>query len=161
MQGIQVHKLDYTSNKVITAYSGKVIRFDPVKQVIVIKAIWERPDLDLGYTTFENGDIFTEYYYGNHWYNVFTIHSRYQKLRGWYCNITKPAVITPMKIDYVDLFLDLWITPQGKIIELDQDEFSNAEIDDATRSQALNGMMQLKEHIATCREPFMLFEKVN
>jgi len=44
-------------------------------------------------------------------------------LKGWYCNITKPAVVTEDELTFVDLALDLWVWPDMRYLVLDEDEF--------------------------------------
>ena len=46
------------------------------------------------HATLRRGDRFIETYYTDRWYNIFEIHAREDdRLKGWYCNIAKPAVM--------------------------------------------------------------------
>jgi hypothetical protein len=94
------------------------------------------------------GDRFVETWYTDRWYNIFEIHDRDDdSLKGWYCNIGKPAVFDANDvISYVDLALDLWIAPDGTQTVLDEDEFTNIEWDEETRSRPLAAMEELQEH---------------
>ncbi|OQY20658.1 MAG: hypothetical protein B6I35_10355 [Anaerolineaceae bacterium 4572_32.2] len=47
--------------------------------------------MDLGYVALEPSDRWTECFYTDRWYNVFEIHAADDSLKGWYCNITRPA----------------------------------------------------------------------
>ncbi len=81
----------------------------------------------LAYARFSPGDIFTETFYTDRWYNVFEIVDAQQKLKGWYCNITRPSRITENEneneIEWDDLALDVWMDTQGAQQVLDEDEF--------------------------------------
>jgi uncharacterized protein len=76
---------------------------------------------------FEAGDIFTEFYFWNRWFNVFHVVSAEGTLRGWYCNVTQPPGVTGDTLTYVDLELDLFVHPDGRMTVLDEDEFAVAE----------------------------------
>jgi protein associated with RNAse G/E len=86
-------------------------------------AVFERDGRDLGYVRFEKGDVFYEWYYFDRWYNVFQVYSKDGALKGWYCNITKPAVVAGDELTFVDLALDLWVWPDMSYLVLDEDEF--------------------------------------
>jgi hypothetical protein len=45
---------------------------------------------------------------------------------GWYVNLEQPMTRTRVGFDYDDLLLDLWITPEGDVRRLDEDEFARA-----------------------------------
>ncbi len=66
-------------------------------------------------------------------------------LKGWYCNVGKPAVIEDGILSYVDLALDLWVSPDGKQTVLDEDEFKALELDEELKAGALKGLDELKE----------------
>ena len=82
---------------------------------------------DLGYVVFERGDVFYEYYFRDRWYNVFQIYSAGGELKGWYCNVSAPAVIEDGVLTFVDLALDLFVYPDRRFLVLDQDEFDELE----------------------------------
>jgi protein associated with RNAse G/E len=87
-----------------------------------------------------------EYYYSDRWYNIFVIHDREDGIiKGWYCNVGKPALIEDGIVSYVDLALDLWVSADGTQTVLDEDEFEALKIDDDLRSSALKGLADLKE----------------
>jgi len=121
MPSITVHLLKPSKGTTIT-YHGDLLRADAAE--ILILARWERPALSLGYVTFETGDRFYEYYYTDRWFNVFRIHSSAGQLKGWYCNVTRPAQIDGDTISSEDLELDLFVAPdRSTCLRLDLDEF--------------------------------------
>src|SRR6185312_13590230 len=102
-------------------YSGEIIEHS--HDEVIIQAYWRQAAKDLGYTKFEPGDSFTEYYYTDKWFNIFAIASADGRRKGWYCNVTEPALISDDCIKQIDLLLDVWVYPTGKTLILDEDEF--------------------------------------
>jgi protein associated with RNAse G/E len=136
-----------------TRYEGKIIR--RTADDIVIEAYWTLPARDLGYTRFEPGDRFIEYYSAKRWFNIFDIASSDGTRKGWYCNIAEPARIDDDQIKQIDLILDVWITPQGETLMLDEDEFAaETTLSQKQRTEARMGMQALLALLAARAEPF-------
>lgn len=136
-------------------YQGEVI--ERLADGVVIQAYWTHATKDLGYTRFEAGDRFIEYYYTNRWYNIFDIATADGTRKGWYCNIAEPAVIFADRIEQVDLLLDVWVDPTGEPLILDEDEFtSDTTLNDEQRNGAQQGLYELLQMIAAQQEPFTL-----
>lgn len=134
-------------------YQGKVL--ERTADRVVIQAYWTLPTKALGYTTFEPGDHFLEYYYRDRWYNIFDIANTDGMRKGWYCNITEPAVIFDDRIEQVDLLLDVWVSPQGETLILDEDEFTaDTTLSDEQRRGARTALQTLLEVIAARQEAF-------
>jgi uncharacterized protein len=112
---------------------------------IVLEAYFDREDREFHGMPLCRGDRFLETYYTDRWYNIFEIHSRDDDaLRGWYCNIGKPAVIDGETLSYIDLALDLLVFPDGHQLVLDEDEFLGLKISAQDRKQALATLAELK-----------------
>ncbi|HMO96705.1 MAG TPA: DUF402 domain-containing protein, partial [Tepidiformaceae bacterium] len=47
------------------------------------------------------------------------------ELALWYCNVTTPPSFDGCQIGYVDLDLDVKVTPDGEVHLLDEDEFED------------------------------------
>lgn len=149
---ITVIKQDPHGKEVIH-YQGELLHHLP--QGVVIQARWTNPVKDLGYTRFEPGDHFTEYYYTHRWFNIFAIASTQGQLKGWYCNITEPARIFDSHIEQRDLYLDLWVTPDGETLLLDEDEFNaDSSLSSTQRLGAHQGLQTLLELIQQRQEVF-------
>jgi predicted RNA-binding protein associated with RNAse of E/G family len=137
-------------------YEGERLREAPGE--ILILARWERPALDLGYITFETGDRFYEHYYSERWYNIFEIRSATGRLKGWYCNVTRPAHIEDSTITSEDLELDLFVSSDRATIKrLDEDEFEArgfAQSDPATYMAALAAIGELEQLARAGAAPF-------
>ena len=132
------------SGEVTYEYEGVLLRRDD--HSLVLEALFDRADMPFMDVVFKTGDRFVEYYYTDRWYNIFAIHDREDgKVKGWYCNVGKPAVFEDDIVSYVDLALDLWVATNGAQTILDEDEFQELELDDNLRSRALQGMTELKE----------------
>jgi predicted RNA-binding protein associated with RNAse of E/G family len=124
-----------------TRYQGTILE-RPVGG-IVIEAVWKLPDYNLGYTRFETGDRFVEYYYADRWFNIFAVASKERVHKGWYCNIAEPARISIDTIVQVDLYLDVWINPEGKTLLLDEDEFETSTL--LSKQQRVGARQGLQE----------------
>jgi protein associated with RNAse G/E len=149
---ITVFKLN-PQGEVTVQYQGEVIKRDA--RSVVIQANWTMPARDMGYTQFEPGDRFTEYYYADRWFNIFDIADRDGIHKGWYCNIAEPAYIANEAIKQIDLLLDVWINPQGQSLLLDEDEFAAATtLSVEQRHGAQQGLQALIQMLTTREEPF-------
>jgi protein associated with RNAse G/E len=136
-------------NIITWQYTGQVISRD--SNSVILEARFNRSDMPFQGTTLKNGDRFIETFYEDRWYNIFEIHDRDDdSIKGWYCNIGLPAVWDGVDaISYVDLALDLWVSPAGVQTVLDEDEFANIDLDPASRAQALEALAELQHHFAT------------
>lgn len=113
---------------------------------IHLEAHFNGKDAEFMGVTIRRGDPFVEIYYTDRWYNIFEIHDRDDRaLKGWYCNIGFPAVITDRTVSYVDLALDLWVSPDGKQTVLDEEEFRALKLGAAERRQARRGLRELQQ----------------
>ncbi len=124
-------------------YEGEVI--ERGADWIVIEAFFDRDDTPFMDTSLKRGDRFVETYYSNRWYNIFEIYDRDDgALKGWYCNITRPAKFLDGRVEYVDLFLDLWVSAHGAQTVLDEDEFLVADLDEITRRSVRHALLELQ-----------------
>ena len=131
------------AGEVTYQYEGDLIARD--ENSITLEALFDRADMPFQDVVFKTGDRFVEYYYADRWYNIFEIFDRDDgQIKGWYCNVGKPAVIADGVVSYVDLALDLWVSVDGKQTVLDEDEFAELELDDELCGNALNGLEELK-----------------
>src|SRR6476661_2235673 len=117
MRIVTIHLLKPGKSTTIT-YSGELLRHEPGH--MLIHARWERTRLDLGYVVFEPGDHFYEHYYSERWYNIFELRGESGALKGWYCNVCRPAQFDGDTIVSEDLELDLFVAPdRAQILRLD------------------------------------------
>jgi predicted RNA-binding protein associated with RNAse of E/G family len=126
-------------------YEGKELLRD--KNIVKVEALFNRDDTSLLDIVIKRNDRFLEAFFNDRWYNIFEIRDRDDNsLKGWYCDICKPAVITDHQISYADLALDLWVFPDGRKQVLDEDQFNHLDLDDKLRNHALVSLQDLKDN---------------
>ena len=122
---------------------------------LLIHARWDRDMLELGYMTFETGDHFYEHYYTDKWFNIFEIRSERGQLKGWYCNVTKPARVEGNTVYSEDLELDLFVSAdRQEVVTLDEEEFEQRGFSQEVREGALKGLGELRERARLAAPPF-------
>lgn len=104
-------------------YPAEVLADDGVR--LSVRAPWAAEGVrDFGFVRFEPGDVFVEHYWRARWYAVKEVRSADGALKGWYCDITRPATIEGTEVVVEDLDLDLWVSADGsEVLRLDEDEF--------------------------------------
>lgn len=131
------------ADEVTWQYDGQVVSRG--ENFIIIEALFNRDDLPFQDVVFKRNDRFVETFYTDKWYNVFAVYDRDDgKLKGWYCNITKPAVIEDGSVSFVDLALDLWVSADGKQTVLDEDELEELSLDDDLKKKVYDGLLELQ-----------------
>ncbi|MEV6795874.1 DUF402 domain-containing protein [Streptomyces sp. NPDC051320] len=101
---------------------------------------------DFGFVRFEPGDVFTEHYWRNRWYAVKEVRAGDGELKGWYCDVTRPAEMGGGELVVEDLDLDLWVSADGStILRLDEDEFAASGIADRDPEAARHAVQALDE----------------
>ena len=131
------------SGEVTVEYEGVVLQRG--ENSVTLEALFTREDMPFMDVIFKKGDRFVEYFYADRWYNIFAVHDRENgEVKGWYCNIGKPAEIEADVVSYVDLALDLWVSANGKQTVLDEDEFEELALSKELSAAALKGLEELK-----------------
>ena len=131
------------AGEVTYEYEGVLLSRDG--NSITLEALFNREDMPFMDVVLKKGDRFVEHYYTDRWYNIFAVYDRDNgEIKGWYCNIGKPAVIDDGVVSYVDLALDLWVSVNGKQTVLDEAEFEKLDLNEELSAGALNGLNELK-----------------
>jgi hypothetical protein len=155
MRHFTVHLLKPAKNTTIT-YQGELLHEQP--GYVVLLARWDRPALNLGYVVFEPGDHFYEHYYAERWFNIFEVRAAHGELKGWYCNVTRPARIEGDTVLSEDLELDLFVPPErDHLLRLDLEEFEArgfAAAEPATYAAALAALDELERMARSGLPPF-------
>ena len=142
MNQIQVLKLDL-SGAVVWKYAGTVIRRRPHR--VTLEAPFDIDRVPVADAVLRRGDRFVETYYDRRMYNVFRVFDGPRgPLKGWYCNISRPALLGSTTVSWVDLALDLWVGPDGAQFVLDQNEFDALELSLPERHEALATLAALQ-----------------
>lgn len=144
-------KLD-ESGREVWRYPGRVLaRKD---HSIRLEAFFDRAAADLGPVVFQRGDRFVETFYTDRWYNVFAVYDGAGgDLKGWYCNICRPAEIGEDTVRCEDLALDVWVSVSGAVHVMDEDEFVALKITDEGRRMALAGLERVLQAAADGQLP--------
>jgi predicted RNA-binding protein associated with RNAse of E/G family len=151
MDQVTVRKLDHTGREIIS-YPGDVL--ERSSGAIVLRTAWDREPVDLDFVVLERDDLWTEIFYSDRWYNIFQIRASDGRLKGWYCNVTRPAKITRDEVLAEDLALDLWVDPNGSVQVLDEDEFAELDLPLEEREMAQEALGQLRAMVAREAPPF-------
>lgn len=140
------------ADKVIWQYEGVELHRD--ENSITVEAFFNRDDMPFQEIVLKRNDRFVETFYTDKWYNIFEIYDRDDgKLKGWYCNITKPAVIEDRQVSYVDLALDLWVSADGRQTVLDEDELEELTLDVELKRKAFAGLREVKQYFESKNPP--------
>lgn len=142
---IDIIKLN-AQNQEVWRYQGRIIAQD--QSSLLVEAFFNIDDRPFHGITIRRNDRSIERYFLDRWYNIFEIHDRDDdRLKAWYCNITKPAKLSPEEISYVDLALDVLVYPDGKYITLDHEEFEALNLDPMTQKKAFRALDEIKNII--------------
>jgi hypothetical protein len=148
---IRVLKLNL-AGEVTWQYEGHVLRREP--NAVILEALFNRPDMPFVDVVFKRNDRFVETFYADRWYNTFEIYDRDNgKLKGWYCNIGRPATIGDGMVSYADLALDLWVSADGKQTVLDKAEFDALILDPLERANCLTALAELQRTFKSKQPP--------
>ncbi|MGQ9681677.1 MAG: DUF402 domain-containing protein [Anaerolineae bacterium] len=121
---------------------------------IVVEAEWTRGPLELGLLSFLPGDRFRETYFFARWWNTYEVQSPTGDLRGWYCNIARPARLTGRVLAFEDLALDLLVSPCGEMVLVDEAEFSSLRLTDDERAAAHAAVAEIRALVCAGAPPF-------
>ncbi|MEU6147160.1 DUF402 domain-containing protein [Streptomyces sp. NPDC047081] len=128
-------------------YDAELLADDGTR--VAVRAPWAGEGVrDFGFVRFEAGDVFTEYYWRDRWYAVKEVRDAGGALKGWYCDVTRPAVLSGGELVVEDLDLDLWVSADGTDVRrLDEDEFADsglAETDPRAAAAAVAALDELE-----------------
>lgn len=151
MTDVTIRKLDHMGREVLS-YPGTVL--EQQDDAVTLRTSWDRSPVDLGFVVLEPGDCWTEFFYSNRWYNVFEIRAGDGRLKGWYCNITRPARIGKREVAAEDLALDLWVEPDGETTVLDEGEFAQLPLSRRERRMARQALVELEHRVEKRLFPF-------
>lgn len=147
---IHIYKRDH-HHRQRAFYIGVVQSSNP--NCVTVKAFWKQATMktDFG-MSMEPGDFFIEQFYLNRWYNVMALFSptpTAPTLKGWYANVTRPTFFENEALVWEDLKLDVWMTPDGKMTTLDEDEFAaiTHELAPHEIASAHGALLQIREEL--------------
>ena len=151
-EAITVHKLDFQGREV-WRYAGRVLTRGATN--LTLEAVFDHDDEEFFGLRLQRGDRFVETYYTDRWYNVFAIHDGDQGgLKGWYCNIARPARIEDKDLFAEDLALDLIVDRRGKWWVADEAEFEALPITEQDLKRASEALTELQRLASASQGPF-------
>lgn len=152
MGEITVKKLNHRGEQVWQYAGEEVARGETW---VCVQARFNRSDVDAGVVVFRRGDLMTEWFYTDRWYNVFRLQDVDDgRLKGWYCNITRPAVLTATTVAADDLALDVFVSPSGELTLMDEDEFAALDLSPDDQAAVWSAVDALREAVASRQPPF-------
>lgn len=156
-RSITICKCDAQGQEV-WSYPGSILEQD--ESGVLVQAYFDRELLNLGLLELRRGDRFLERYYFDRWYSIFSISAGGSgPLKGWYCNIARPAVLEATRLRADDLALDYIVLPDGRMQLLDEDEFQALILEDGERLAARRALDSLRNLISTRQTPFSMIER--
>jgi hypothetical protein len=150
---MEVLKLDI-EGRIARRYKGRELRRTPHSIVLEAPFVIDGPEMRILDVVLKKGDRFVETYYDDRGYNVYEIYDRDSgNLKGWYCNLSRPANISYGEVSWVDLALDLWAWPDGRTALLDEDEFNLLPLHPSERDLVWSSVRELEQHFQYKRPP--------
>lgn len=126
----------------VLAYAGELR--EQTERMVCVVAPFGLPTRDLGYVVLKQGDIFTEWFYADKWYNVFRIQDvDTHTIKGYYFNFVRPARFFPDYLTQDDLMLDLFLSPTGEQLWLDEAEYRACELSDTERASVAEACQEV------------------
>ena len=122
---------------------------------VCIDAEFGCADRDLDYILLRRGDFFREWFFTNRWFNIFRVSDvETGRVKGWYCNITRPAEFSDGQIAADDLCLDVFVGTDGSTLLLDEDEFALLQLSPKERSAAWEAVQTIRQMVRSKAPPF-------
>ncbi|WP_415948872.1 DUF402 domain-containing protein [Streptomyces sp. KLOTTS4A1] len=142
---IQIHLRKAGRTKI--RYPARLLGDDGTR--VTVRAPWAGEGVrDFGFVRFEPGDVFTEHFWRDRWYAVKEVRTADGSLKGWYCDVTRPAVLDGGELTVEDLDLDLWVSADGStVLRLDEDEFAASGLtgrDPEAAAEAVHALDELE-----------------
>ncbi|MDQ7028236.1 MAG: DUF402 domain-containing protein [Anaerolineae bacterium] len=152
MNDFTVIKCNHRGETVLSYQGEIVVRGE---NYVCVRALFTFSSRDLGYVALKTGDIFTEWFYSDKWYNVFRVQDVDSgALKGYYCNLTRPAVISANSVKADDLALDIFVKPNRNILLLDEDEYNDLPLSDDERKQVQAAIDEIYSLVKQAIAPF-------
>lgn len=124
-----------TENKIHTInslkYDGKIHRtwtaefIGETAEMKSYKGIFEDDIKHAQLGVIRRGTISYEFFWKHKWYNVFRFHEPAGALRNFYCNVNQPPTFENETLSFVDLDVDVLVSPNFTVEILDLDEFED------------------------------------
>lgn len=74
----------------------------------------------------ESCGCITKIYFFHEYFDLLLFQDEQERVIGYYSDVGTPLTKTPNGFQMTDWFLDIWLSPDGTLFELDEDEFEEA-----------------------------------
>jgi protein associated with RNAse G/E len=127
-------------------WEAEVLRRTSTAVLLAASFGYKKNEITFHGITLRKGDPFIEFYSSQHWYNIYEMRGQEEnQLKGWYCNIARPARIMLDTLIFDDLALDLLVYPNGRQLILDEDEFAELGLPPADVQAAATALAELQD----------------
>jgi predicted RNA-binding protein associated with RNAse of E/G family len=145
----------------IREFPGTLLEATPNRLVIESPIEASRPLMAFGNLIADKGFVAIWFIYRNRWYDVGKFYDKSKNWIGYYCDILRPVrklLNKPARTTVLtDLFLDLWVSIDGRYAVLDEDELNQAllkhEVSVSLARQARTRMKALVRQVDAGRFP--------
>lgn len=149
---VTVRKLNHAGREVFRYWAELL---EVTGSYVKLQAVFDLPDNKTHGISFRKGDRFIEWHYLDRWYNVFAVYDvDSQQLKGWYCNLTRPAAFEDRVLSAEDLELDMVVYPDGSFELLDVEEYETLELTAEERAKVEVTVGELQRSAAALSDPF-------
>jgi predicted RNA-binding protein associated with RNAse of E/G family len=129
-----------------------------VKITLAESVPFDPPILIEGRTALEAGSDAVWFTFPGLWHDIGRFHRATGDFTGIYANIlTPPSIHSDGAWETTDLFLDVWLTPEGRLTVLDEDQLQEAEangwISDALAARARKEVRRIEGEFRAGRWP--------
>lgn len=93
------------------------------ESLLILDAAFEEEVRHAQLGLIRRGTVSIEYYWLDRWYNVFRFLEPSGGVRNFYCNVNMPPTFDGHTLSYVDLDIDILVSPDLSYEILDLDEF--------------------------------------
>lgn len=109
-------------------FSQRLLLDTPEVKITLAQSVpFDPPIRILDQVALEKGSDAVWFTFPGRWHDIGRFHRADGTFTGIYANILTPPVLhEDGRWDTTDLFLDLWVCPQGKLTVLDEDQFREA-----------------------------------
>ncbi|MFH1765064.1 MAG: DUF402 domain-containing protein [Gemmatimonadota bacterium] len=124
---VRIHYLRPPDRREI--FTQRLLLDTPEVKITLAEAVpFDPPIRIIGEVALEAGSDAVWFTFPGRWHDIGRFHRANGVFTGIYANILTPAVILPDgEWETTDLFLDVWIDPEGRLSVLDADQLREAE----------------------------------
>lgn len=150
--------------RTVTRYRQLLLHECEVARVSLGLMAPSQPVVVDGQVLFKRGDVAVWFIFPEAWHDTGVVYDRQRRLKGYYCDILMPARRLSQGYELTDLFLDLWVFPDGRYVVLDREEFSEARengwLSERLASRAEAELQTLIRNVETGEFPTAMVKKL-